>query len=277
MLPSLKKECPHCHEQCFGWRELWALDYFRAENCKVCGGPVRNDGFRQFLIFPAILLALFAGFILISLLPDSLGPFGLLIPGALLLLTHVCFAKPVKSTYPMIDKASAALDPNNDKTILVRGWNKAELEWIIDVFTAEHSSASVATIEIHESEANLFRLTFPEDIPFDHFAYLVNFLNYPTNLEPAERSISVVGRLTLSAGIHGLESLVGQTAIVYVPEGDRDYDVVYLQTESGSGGWSNCFSEGVWHRVNDARLSDETRHLISYDVPDSSYRRRFQV
>ena len=49
------KECPHCHEETFGFRELFLLEYFSPNECKACGKLVRNDGFRQFLAVPAIL------------------------------------------------------------------------------------------------------------------------------------------------------------------------------------------------------------------------------
>ena len=73
------KECPHCHEDSFGVRELFSLDYFGAVECKVCGKLVRNDGFRQFLTLPTILLALFLAFVTFPLIPSPLEPFGLLL------------------------------------------------------------------------------------------------------------------------------------------------------------------------------------------------------
>jgi hypothetical protein len=60
------KQCPHCHEESFGWRELISLDYFSSIECKACGQLVRNDGVRLFLTFPAILGAVFVGGILLS-------------------------------------------------------------------------------------------------------------------------------------------------------------------------------------------------------------------
>src|SRR5438034_10432214 len=93
MARFLTKECPHCHEDSFGWRPLVTLDYFSPYECKACGKLVRNDGFRQFLVIPTILVTLFVGIVLFASLPDSLEPFGLvlllvLVALAVLILTN---------------------------------------------------------------------------------------------------------------------------------------------------------------------------------------------
>ena len=76
------------------------------------------------------------------------------------------------------------------------------------------------------------------------------------------RSITIAGEARLSSDFQGIpESLVGSKAIIYVPEDDQDYDVVYLQTETGTT-LANSFSDGVWRNVNNARLSSEVKTLV---------------
>ncbi|HEY0346764.1 MAG TPA: hypothetical protein VGC60_01295, partial [Pyrinomonadaceae bacterium] len=167
------KKCPHCQEDTFGWRELIVLDYFTPDQCKVCGKLVRNDGVRQFLIFPAILAALFVGIVVFSLIPSSLQPVGVIFIILLVGLSNILLAKPAKIELPTADLRPFTPDPNNDKMIVVTGWNEEELQKIVDDFGAQDSN-SPSRIEVQRDCDDYFRLTFPEDLsPFD-FAALVN-------------------------------------------------------------------------------------------------------
>jgi hypothetical protein len=94
------------------------------------------------------------------------------------------------------------------------------------------------------------------------FGFLVNYLAYPTNFALAGRSIIVAGKTMLSSDFQGIpQSLVGSKAIIYVPEDDQDYDVIYLQTETGTT-LANSFSDGVWRNVNNARMSSDVKTLV---------------
>jgi hypothetical protein len=257
------KECPHCHEDSFGVRELFSLDYFSPDECKACGKLVRNDGFRQFLTLPTILLALFLGFVIFSLIPSPLEPFGLLLVIILVALPIVLLAKPVR-----VDDLEAELTPftpdiENDKFIMVSGWNEEELRQILDDFVEEDASAAhECRIDIDERHQNFHRLTFPEDIHPSEFAGLVNYLNYPMNFGLAERSIIVAGETSLNSDFQGIPpSLMGKKAILYVPENDQDHDVVYMQTEIGTT-FAKSMSEQAWRNVSDSRLSGDVKMLI---------------
>lgn len=258
------KECPHCHEDSFGVRDLLVLDYFSVEECKACGELVRNDGFRQFLTLPAILLALFLGLVIFSLVPSQLEPLGLLPVIFLIALTIVLLAKPVKVDDPEPELAPFIPDSENDKIIMVSGWNEEELRKILDDFVEEDASAAhECRIDINKQYQNVHRLTFPEDIHPSEFACLVNYLNYPMNLGLAGRSITVAGQTTLNSDLHGIPpALVGKKAILYVPENDQDYDAVYLQTETGAN-FAKSMNELVWRHVSDPRLSGEVKMLLS--------------
>src|SRR5258708_17263959 len=258
----MTKECPHCHEDSFGARELFSLDYFSADQCKACGKLVRNDGFRQFLTVPAILVALFLGLAVFASLPNPLEPFGLLLFVILAALPVIILAEPVKLD-PKSDLAPFTPDPNNHKAIVVKGWNEDEVQKILDDFVAaDSSSVDSYKIDVHKRDEDLYSLTFPQDIHPTIFGFLVNCLAYPVNFGLAGRSIIVAGKTMLNSDFHGIpQSLVGNKAIIYVPENDQDYDVVYLQTETGAT-LANSFSDGVWRKVNDARLSSEVKTLV---------------
>ena len=155
-------------------------------------------------------------------------------------------------------------NPENDKVILVKGWDKSEIKKIIRDFiqTYESDGYPAYTIEHHETSENLYRLTFPQDIHPRLFTFLVNYLPYPFDLDLKNRSIIVGGKTTLSPGFEEIDSqLVGKKAILYIPENDQERSVVYMRTESGMT-LANSFTELKWRRVNDARLSSEVKDLI---------------
>src|SRR4030095_4834650 len=247
------KKCPHCHEESFGWRELIGLDYFSTTECKACGKPVRNDGVRLFLTFPAILAALFVGVILLSVLPGSMEALGFLSIFLLIGISWILLAKPSRAE-DLNGPTSFTPDLNNNKMIMVRGWKEDELVGITDDFRQESTIEAPMEIEIQKRFESEFVLTFPGDIaPWD-FAALVNYLNYPINFDSAGRTLVVAGRTTLNADFAGIpESLHGKKAIIYVPENDDDYTVVYMHTETGDN-FAGAFNEMVWQSVDEPRL-----------------------
>ena len=258
----MNKECPHCHANSFGWRELVTLNSFTPRACSNCHQLVRNSGWRQLLGLPAIISIILAAILLSGFLPSDKAVF--LIPFAVVMLplVLVLIAKPVKAAEPQIDLSPFTPDPHNDKEILIQGWDEDEIHQILDDFVEADLSAFPAfRIEIEGRPENSFALTFPEDIHPDEFLSLINYLAYPVNLDLAGHSIVVAGKTTLTADFDGLPaSLAGKKALVYLPENDEDYDVLFLRTESGDA-FAKTFNEGAWRKVNDARLPSAVMSL----------------
>ena len=114
---------------------------------------------------------------------------------------------------------------------------------------------------MHKQHENYYRLNFPEDIHPSLFASLINYLLYPIEIEIPGRSITVAGKTTLNSAFEGIfESLIGEKAVLYVPEADQDHDVVYLQTESGAN-FANVFSESIWRPVPQTRMPVDVKKL----------------
>jgi len=257
------KQCPHCHEESFGWRELISLDYFRCIECKACGQLVRNDGVRLFLTFPAILAAVFVGGILLSVLPGSMEALGFLSIPLLIGISWILLAKPSKPENPNPNAGPPSFTPdlNNNKMIMVSGWEEDELGRIVDDFREESTIDPPMEIEIQKRFESEFVLTFPGDIaPWD-FAALVNYLNYPIDFDSAGRALVVAGRTTLNTDFTGIpESFEGKKAIIYVPENDDDHTVVYMHTETGDN-FARSFNEMVWQSVDEPRLPSAIQAL----------------
>ena len=258
----MNKECPYCHANSFGWRELITLDCFTSDQCKNCHKLVRNSGWRQLLAPLAFISIILAAMPLLEFIPPDKQVFLIPVMVIALPLVLVLIAKPVKAEDLQTDPAPFTPDPDNDKAILIQGWNEGELRQILDDFVEEDLSAFAAfRIEIQQRLENSFALNFPEDVHPAEFLSLINYLAYPINFDPDGRSIIVAGRTTLNSDFDGLpKSLEGKQALLYLPEDDEDYDVVYLQTESGLT-LAKSGNGGIWRRVKDARLSSAVESL----------------
>jgi hypothetical protein len=190
----------------------------------------------------------------------------LLIPVAVIVLGMVLVltAKLVRAESQPTDISPFTPDPENDKVILIQGWNEDELGEILSDFVDQDLSAFVAfRIEIEKRFENYFALTFPDDIHPDEFVSLIHYLGCPVDFDLAGRSIIVAGQTTLNSDFDGLpKSVERERALLYLPENDEDHEVVYLQTESGVT-LARSFNEGVWRRVKDARLSSALGSQIS--------------
>ena len=263
----MKKECPHCHAKSFGWRELITLNCFTFQQCAHCHKLVRNSGWRQLLAPLAFISIILAALPLLEFIPSEKAV--LLVPIAVIVLplVLVLIAKPVKAADPQTDLSPFTPDPDNDKAILIQGWNEDELRQILDDFVEEDLSAFAAfRIEIKKHLEDSFALNFPEDVHPAEFLSLINYLAYPINFDPAGRSIIVAGKTTLNSDFDGLPKLLaGKKALLYLPENDEDYDVICLQTEAGVT-LAKSFNERAWHKVKDARLSSAVRSLTWQDV-----------
>jgi len=256
------KQCPHCQEYSFDGRELMFLTYFSVRPCTSCRKLVRNDGLRQLLLFLAIMGAAVLGYVLLPALPEWLLPIGLVLTVALMVAPTMIIPKPVKADYRDLNSIPFDPDANNDKVILVDGWSEEQLRAIIEGFMAARDpSAPNYEIELLQQPNGYYLLAFPQDIHPSEFAALVNYLQYPIEFGIPEQAITAVGKMTLSAPFDGIpQSLIGQKAVLYIPEKDEDYDVVYVQTESGAS-YSYSFRDSFWRRVKGARLSAEVEKM----------------
>src|ERR1700681_3607974 len=99
----MPKNCPYCHEDTFGWRELITLSPFTLAECKSCHKFVRNSGWRQ-LIAPLVFISIFlATLTLWKFIPPEtsvlLIPVAVIVLGMVLVLT----AKPVREESQQTD------------------------------------------------------------------------------------------------------------------------------------------------------------------------------
>ncbi len=257
------KACPHCREYSFAEHELLDLSYFTLSSCKSCGKLVRNDGFRQLLLAPAIITGVIIGALILFVMPEWLTPLGWVLVVVLGVAPLIALPKPVKADTPELNLTPYAPDLNNDKLIAVCGWNEEELFTILKGFAAEgFPGAQQVRIVVHAWQDSCYRLTFPEDMHPSNFTALVNYLLHPIELDGGNRSLIVAGQATLDTAFEGIpESSCGTKALLYVPDDDQDHDVVFLQTEPGAV-FANCFQQETgWHPVRHSRLPLAVKRL----------------
>ena len=148
-------------------------------------------------------------------------------------------------------------NPADGKEVVVRGWTNEELSGILTDF-ADMSDGDLETLitrSMHATmavSASLF-LVLPHDIRILQFSFLVNYLQYPKNYDLKARSISVIGKATLTPDFHLPEkNLIGQKAVFYIPSNDQDYDLTYVRV--GDETFKNSFAARHWTKVEDSRI-----------------------
>ena len=251
----MTKECPHCGVDEFGLWDLFKLTYRYSSpsECRNCGGLIRSSGLSRFLTLLTTTLLLVVGLLFIApLVAEWVFVLALI---ALLPLPTMLFADPIEADLPPANLPPFIPDANNRKQIVLSGWNEDELARALADFTGRDISGRHLQIEAFELFENRYRLTFPEDISVSNLAALIHYLNYPLDLGSPEREITVAGNVWLNSEFAGMPKLLwGEGAIVYVPEGDEDFDVVYLLAGTGQAFAFSLNKKSYWRRVNDPRL-----------------------
>jgi len=255
----MNKECPHCGVDDFGLWDLFKLTIGDSIECGNCGGSVRLSGWNKFLTLLTTALLPVLGLVLLS--PWVAEWIIIVLIIAWLPLPTMLFAKPAAAEIPKAALPPFTPDPRNDKAIMVNGWNDDELRKALDDFSDEDGSGLPPKIDIHKRFENFYLLTFPEDIRASDFVALVNYLNYPIDLSPEGRTITVAGKVTLNSDFEGIpQSLIGKKAVLYVPDNDEDYDVVYLRAETGTI-LETSFNRETWRQVTEPRMGSEVKRL----------------
>jgi hypothetical protein len=143
----------------------------------------------------------------------------------------------------------------HQKEVIVSGWTSEELSSILAGFAEMYEGHLGHDFDyaVYPDDKGSTRIMFPHDIPATQFSFLVKYLQYPKNYDLKERSISVVGKATITQDFHPPgKNLVGQKAIFYIPSNDQDCDLVYVHV--GDETFENSFAARRWKKVADSRL-----------------------
>lgn len=143
----------------------------------------------------------------------------------------------------------------NDKLIVVEGMNEGYIKKVIQVFCGWHNREMLQVIPVvTKMNDQLFAITFPYDISFDIFCFLINYLNYPKGYN---RRFHALGwATTRSADMWMTEENAGKQVVLFVPDLDTEYDRVFMTTAD--------------HTAYQLRFAEDAAQLLEY--PDTPYR-----
>jgi hypothetical protein len=150
--------------------------------------------------------------------------------------------------------------PQNDKTLVVIGWSESELGDIIEDFSNQYQLPTSVKYLVR-TEGEMLKVAFPEDIEPDLFVFLVNYVQYPKNLDAKNPPVTSVGTATLSSDFQlPSPALVGKHATFYIPADDKEYDLLYVRVSGDT--YENEFGAKCWRAVKEARIPAAVLGLI---------------
>lgn len=126
------------------------------------------------------------------------------------------------------------LAKENDKLIVIDNVDCATLTQVLKDFRELYKEAGIAfDWQLRKVSNEQYALTFPSNIDFMHFCFLINFLQYPSDITWHAR---VVAWATISSADEMFDDFsVSTKAMLFVPSDDTEYDNVCLTTQEGKG------------------------------------------
>ncbi len=122
----------------------------------------------------------------------------------------------------------------NDKLIIINDIINSEVDKILTSFCNAYNQESFAALlRLYKLSERQFAITFPYDIEFEIFCFLVNYAHYPIGFD---KSFEVTGWTTTKSGeIWITEKSENKKVMLFIPDDDTEYDNVYLTTDDNIG------------------------------------------
>ena len=122
---------------------------------------------------------------------------------------------------------------NNDKVILINGPIYNDVKKACEEFCQEfnkHKFQVIVNLIRINPESNL--LTFPYDISFKHYCYLINYLRFINKLS---KKATITGWLSSpDCEYWFVEDFIDQKVMIYIPKDEEPGNYVYACTESNN-------------------------------------------
>ncbi len=122
----------------------------------------------------------------------------------------------------------------NDKLVIVEDANDEEIKTILEDFCNMYNDNEYKSIlQLTKVSNNKFVITFPYDIDFETYCYLLNYICYPMDIKKQFYAIgwATVKQLDKSSK----PEISNQKLMVYESQFDTEYDNVYLTTSENIG------------------------------------------
>jgi hypothetical protein len=140
----------------------------------------------------------------------------------------------------------------NDKLIIVKNlkleYLQKAIEQFCDLSNQERLIAQLRLTILGDQSV----LTFPYDIEFEQFCYLINYIKYAHELSlKADYKPEIKGWCNTKSGDAWMtDEILNKDVLLYIPDWDREYDNVYLTTNDGLG-FKMGFALGYEHKKLD--------------------------
>jgi nitric oxide reductase large subunit len=161
---------------------------------------------------------------------------------SVLLLCQCQTDEPSRHSDASADSNKSFTTATNDKLISVKDVEQEEIKQVVrqfcDLYNKEAKQVFVKLFVVSERE---FVMTFPKDIKFNIFCYMVNYLKYPHQVK---YDPEILAWATTKKTDHWMrDKIVGKQIMLFIPSDDREFDNVYLTTEDQIG-YKIPFSKG---------------------------------
>jgi len=155
-----------------------------------------------------------------------------LLSGVIVILTANFSCQPRQTA--KVETMKETKSTPNEKLIVVKGPSKEKMELVLTKFCEMYNrSGPITPLKYYNKDSTTYFITFPQDIEFDLFCYLVNFIKYPNDVK---YTIDVIGWTTVGR-VDGWNTnqLDGQHVVVFLDPADNEYDNVMLTTADNVG------------------------------------------
>ena len=122
----------------------------------------------------------------------------------------------------------------NDKLIVVSNGDHENLKRVLLEFCRNYNELSIKVVpRINQLNDRDFAITFPYDIDFDKYCYLINYLVYPIDIEwhPTVTAWATVSQ----SDVWRTEKTINKRVMLFINVDDQDYDHIMLITEDNIG------------------------------------------
>lgn len=148
--------------------------------------------------------------------------------------------------------ASQLLAPGSAR-IAISGWSETEVGRILNDF-AKLYKIPTGNLALRKVEAGRLDVSFPAGIASDHFLFLINYLNYPADIDLDGRSLGIAGWVSgaqlLGLDVAGMSNI---EAAVYVPDQDTEFDQVAAHLGNGQS-YLLGFAAMAWQVIAEPRM-----------------------
>lgn len=122
----------------------------------------------------------------------------------------------------------------NDKLAVVEDVSENEIKKILQEFCNLYNKEKFKAIpRLTKLSDRKFAITFPYDIDFETYCFLINYVNYPMNFD---RHFKTVGWATTKSSDNWItEKSSNKNVMLYVSDFDTEYDNVFLTTNDNIG------------------------------------------